>query len=100
MLQHELNLTADQTSQVKALLETERTKMEALRSSSALSNEDRRSQMMAIRSDGDAKIRALLTPDQVTKYDAMQARMRERMQERRDGGGPPPPPPPAPGSPQ
>ena len=99
MLQRELNLTADQTAQVKALFETERTKMEALRSNSSLSGDDRRSQMMAIHQDEETKLRALLTPDQVTKYDAMQARMRARMQERENGGGPPPPPPP-PGSPQ
>lgn len=93
MLQHELNLSADQTAQVKALFETERSKMEALRSNSTLSNEDRRSQMMTIHQDEETKLRALLTPDQVTKYDAMQAHMRARMQQREDGGGPPPPPP-------
>ena len=48
MLQQALNLTPDQTTQVKALLETERTKMEALRSNTALTQDDRRSQMMAI----------------------------------------------------
>lgn len=95
MLQHRLNLSADQTAQVKALLETERTKMEALRSNTAAAGEDRRSQMMAIHQDTETKLRALLTPDQVTRYDAMQAEMREH---REDRGGPPPPPPP--GSPQ
>jgi periplasmic protein CpxP/Spy len=65
---------------------------------------DRRSQMMALRQDREAKVRAVLTPDQQTKYDAMQAEMRDRGGDRggRGPGGPggdgnaPPPPPPAP----
>ncbi len=101
MLQQELSLTPDQTTQVKALLESERTKMEGLRANTTLSADDRRSQMMSIRQDENTKLRALLTPDQATKYDAMQARMRERMQHDGNGGPPPPPPPPpSPGNPQ
>lgn len=93
MLQQQLNLTPDQTTQVRAIFASERTKMEALRSNNALSPDDRRTQMMAIHQDSDSKMRGILTPDQVTKYDAMQARMREH---RRDGDAPPPPPPPPP----
>ena len=91
MLQRELNLTPDQFTQVKALMQSERTQMEALRSNSSPSREDMRSQGMSIHQANEAKLRALLTPDQVTKYDAMQARMREHMQERQDGQAPPPP---------
>lgn len=91
MLQQHLNLTPDQTTQVKALLETERGKMEALRSGGASAGGDRRTQMMAIHQDTTTKMHAILTPEQATKYDAMEARMREHRQ------GPPPnvPPPPA-----
>jgi Spy/CpxP family protein refolding chaperone len=98
-MKHELNLTDDQTAQVKAIFEDSRTKMEALRGNSSLSQQDRRAQMMAIHQAEDDKIEALLTADQKTKYEAMQARMRDRMQERREGGdagGPPQPPPPPP----
>ncbi len=91
MMQKQLNLTPDQTTQIKALMEDERSKMEALRTNTSLAQQDRRSQMMAIRQDGETKTRALLTPDQEKKYDEMQAKMRERMQDRRQGGGPPPP---------
>ena len=95
MLQQALNLTPDQTTQVKALLETERTKMEALRSNTALTQDDRRSQMMAIHGDTTTKMHALLSTEQATKYDSLEARMRQR---RQDGGNPPPPPPPGPGN--
>jgi Spy/CpxP family protein refolding chaperone len=51
--------------------------------------------MMEIHKASQEKIRALLTEDQKTKYDALQAEMRERMENRRGGGGPPPPAPPS-----
>ena len=94
MLQRALNLTPDQTTQVRSLFETERTKMEALHSNTALSQEDRHTQMGAIHQDTQTKMHALLTPDQATKYDTLEARMRER----RDRGGEVGPPPPPPGT--
>jgi Spy/CpxP family protein refolding chaperone len=95
-MKHELNLTDDQTAQVKSILEDGRTKMEAIHSNSSLSRDDRRAQMMSIHKAQDDRIEALLTPDQKTKFEAMQERMRERM--RGGQGGPPagdttPPPP-------
>ena len=99
MLQRRLNLTADQTAQVKSVWEGERAKAESLRTNTALAPQDRRSQMMAVHQDSEAKIHAILTPDQATKYDEMEARMREHRRGRPEG--PPPadgsaPPPPAP----
>jgi protein CpxP len=99
MMQKRLGLSDDQTAQVKGVFETERGKMEALRSNSSLSRPEMRSQMMAIHQDEEVKLHTILTPDQAKKYDEMQARQREHMQERREGGqgdgAPPPPPPPA-----
>jgi protein CpxP len=96
MLQHQLGLTDEVTSQVKAIFADGTLKMETLRGGST-APEDRRTQMMAIHTAEVAKVNALLTPDQQTKYADMEARMRER----RGGGGPPPdgggaPPPPPP----
>lgn len=89
MMQRALNLTPDQTTQVKAIYDAERTKMEALRSNTSLAPEDRHSQMMTIRQDTSTKVRAVLTADQATKYDQIQSRMREHG----PGAGAPPPPP-------
>jgi Spy/CpxP family protein refolding chaperone len=102
MLKQNLNLTDDQTSQVKTIFEDSRTKMEALRSNSSLSQDDRRSQMMSFRKAENDKIDALLTPDQKTKYAALQQQMRDRMRGGGPGGGPggPPPSPPPPPAPQ
>jgi periplasmic protein CpxP/Spy len=106
MLKQNLSLTDDQTSQVKTIFEDSRTKMEALRSNSSLSQDDRRSQMMSLRKAENDKIDAILTPDQKTKYAAYQQQMRDRMRGGAPGGPPngeaphppPPPPPPAPQS--
>jgi ribosome recycling factor len=72
MIKERLSLSDDQTSQVKTILEDSRTKMEALRSNSSLSQDDRRSQMMSMRKAENDKIEGLLTPDQKTKYQAME----------------------------
>jgi Spy/CpxP family protein refolding chaperone len=106
MLQHRLNLTPDQTTQIKTIFADGRTKMEALRSNSTLAPEDRRTQGEALRKDETAKVEALLNPDQKAKFEEMEAKQRERMRDHRGPGGPggpggdstppPPPPPPAP----
>jgi Spy/CpxP family protein refolding chaperone len=100
MLKQNLNLSDDQASQVKAIFEDSRTKMEGLRSNSSLSQDDRRSQMMTIRKAENDKVEALLTPDQKTKYAALQEQMRGRMRNGSPNGGTPQTPqtPPAPQS--
>ncbi len=98
MLQKRLNLSGDQTAQIKSIFEDGRSKMEALRSNTALAPQDRRTQGEALRQEEEAKLEGVLTPDQKTKYEAMRAKERERMEEHRGGqggpGGPPPPSPP------
>jgi hypothetical protein len=47
---------------------------------------------MDIHKASQDKIRGILTDEQKTKYDAMQAEMKAKMQERRQGGGDAPPP--------
>ena len=70
--------------------------MMALREDTSIAGSDKRAKMMDIHKAAQEKIRALLTDDQKTKYDALQAEMRERMENRRGGPGAPPPPPPPP----
>ncbi len=90
MLQRALSLTPDQTTQVKAILGAERSKMEALRSNTSLAGEDRHNQMMAVHQDTTTRMHTVLTADQATKYDSLEARMREHRPG--NGEGPPPPP--------
>lgn len=85
MLTEKLNLTADQQTQVKAIDEDNMKQMMAVRNDTSLSQDDRRSKMMDIRKTSQDKIRGILTDDQKTKYEALQAEMRQKMQERRQG---------------
>lgn len=101
MMERELNLTPDQTAKMKAIMDESHAQMMAGRDSSA-SHQDRRAKMMAMRQSDDAKIKALLTDEQKTKFEAMQAQINAH---HTNGGGrngsgrmqaPPPPPPPPP----
>ena len=101
-LTKKLNLTPDQVTQVKAIEDDSRKQMMTLREDTSIAGADKRAKMMDIHKAAQDKVRALLTDDQKTKYDALQAEMRERMENRGGGPGgpPPPPPPPAPTAPQ
>jgi Spy/CpxP family protein refolding chaperone len=92
MMTTQLNLTDAQQAQVKQILADSSAKMMALRSDDSTPMDQKRPKMMAIMQDRTAAVRAVLTPDQQTKYDAMVEQMRQRMGG--GGGGTPPPPPP------
>ena len=96
MMQQRLNLNDSQAAQIRQIFTESRAQMEALRSNTSLTPEDRRAQMMTLHQGEQSRVRAVLTPDQQTKYDAMQARMRERHGDEGGQGAPVPPPPPAP----
>jgi Spy/CpxP family protein refolding chaperone len=106
MLTHRLNLTAEQQTGVKALLEQQATQMMALRtktpseSATPPTPEARaaeRKQMDAIRDETDTKITALLNDDQKKTFSDMVAQRKAAMARREAGGDAPPPPPPPPG---
>lgn len=92
MMTTQLSLTPDQVTAIKQINADSDAKMQA-----AFSNQsggDVRSQMMALRADRNAKIRALLTPDQQTKFDAMPQGPRGVGGPGGGGNGGAPPPPP------
>jgi periplasmic protein CpxP/Spy len=81
-----LTLTPDQVSQVRPILTTEATQMMALRQNTETAGPDKRDQMMQIRNTTQTKIRALLTSDQQTRYDALLAQQQQRRGRRGFGG--------------
>lgn len=89
MMTQKLNLTADQQTQVKAIQGDTRKQMMAVRDDASLSQADKQSKMMDIRKASQDKIRALLTDEQKTKFDEMQAQMRNRMKNRQQRETPP-----------
>ena len=84
-----LSLTPDQVSQVRAIDADSMSKMAALRQDTSTPREQKRDKMMQIRSESQAKVRTVLTDEQKPKYDAMLAKEKERMEQRRQGGGTP-----------
>jgi periplasmic protein CpxP/Spy len=95
-LTKKLSLTPDQVTQVKAIDDDTWKQMKALREDTSTAGPDKRSKMMDIHKASQDKIRALLTADQQTKFDALQAEMKEHRGRRGGSGEAPPPPPPAP----
>jgi Spy/CpxP family protein refolding chaperone len=95
-LTKKLNLTPDQVTQVKAIDADAMSQMKALREDTSIAGQDKRAKMMDIHKASQDKIRALLTDDQKTKFDALQTQMRERRGNHGGGDGPPPAPPTAP----
>jgi Spy/CpxP family protein refolding chaperone len=94
-LTKKLNLTPDQVTQVKAIDEDAMKQSKAVREDTSVAGPDKRAKMMDIHKASQDKIRALLTDDQKTKFDALQTQMQERRGNRGGGDGPPPPPPPS-----
>ncbi|MGB0030959.1 MAG: hypothetical protein WBP77_07205 [Candidatus Sulfotelmatobacter sp.] len=84
-LTKQLNLTSDQQAKVLSVLQSERSQMESLHQDTSLSQQDRRTKMMDIRKTTDSQIRALLDANQQKKWDEMQAKREQWMQNRHSG---------------
>ncbi len=87
-LTKQLDLSSDQQSQIKPILESRQQQMQALWQDQSLSQTDRRQKMTDIQSDSTNKIEAVLNDTQKQKYEQMQAQMKQRMMQRH-GGAPP-----------
>jgi protein CpxP len=83
-----LKLTSDQQTKAQSALEAEHSQMESLHQDTSLSQQDRHAKMMEIHKATDEQIRGLLDSTQQKKWDEMQAKREQRMENRH--GGPPP----------
>jgi len=93
-----LNLSDDQVTQIRPIVTEQMSQMTAMRSDTSIAPRDKMAKMMSLRADTATKIKALLTPEQRTQYDAMQQQQMDRMRQQRGGpgggngnGGAPPP---------
>jgi protein CpxP len=93
-LTKKLSLTPDQVTQVKAIDADSWSQMKALHEDTSIAGPDKRAKMMDIHKASQGKIRALLNAEQQTKFDALEAEMREHRGNHGGGQGAPPPPPP------
>jgi protein CpxP len=80
-LTKKLDLSEEQQTKVKAVLEDQHKQMEQLRNDSSSSQPDKRSKMRELRENSDTQIKAILNEDQQKKFDKMQQRQHERMQQ-------------------
>jgi protein CpxP len=84
-LTKKLNLTSDQQTQIKPLLENQQQQIMQVHQDQSLSRQDRMTKVQSIHEDTKGKIEAVLNDDQKQKYEAMEQKMQERHQ-RRQGG--------------
>ena len=70
-LKTDLSLTDDQAKKVQDIMMEQREKMKGMKDDTALTKEQKMEKMKAGRAEVDAKISALLTPEQKAKWDAM-----------------------------
>jgi protein CpxP len=78
-LSTKLNLTSDQQTKVKAILEENHQKMQATMKDESLSKEDKHAKMKEMHDSVHAKVREVLTDEQKPKFDAMVKDMENNM---------------------
>lgn len=76
----QLNLTADQQSQMKQMMQDEHAQMQALRSNTSLTPEQKKEQIKQLRESNHQKLMALLTPDQQAQFKQLRQQRRSRSQ--------------------
>ena len=74
-----LNLTADQQTKVKAILEENHQQMQALMDDKSLSMDDKHAKMKSMHDSVHSKVRDILTDEQKPKFDAMVKDMESHM---------------------
>ena len=73
-----LNLTSDQQTQIKPLLENQQQQIQQVHQDTSLSRQDRMSKVQSIHEDTKGKIEAVLNDEQKQTFEAMHQRMQER----------------------
>lgn len=84
-----LNLSSDQQTQIKPILENQQQQMMQIHQDTSLSRDDRMAKAKSLHEDTTSKIEAVLNDQQKQKYEAMQQKMQERMQQKMQGGAAP-----------
>ena len=93
-LKQALNLTQEQSDQISAIIKGNAPQRQAILRDDSLSRNDQRAKMQELRKGTEVRIRALLTPEQQKKFDAMPRGGPGGRQRHGPGPGNPPPPPP------
>ncbi|HEY2675404.1 MAG TPA: hypothetical protein VGI65_00445 [Steroidobacteraceae bacterium] len=81
MLASKLSLSDDQKNAITPIIADRQQKLKALMADASAPRRQRGQQARQIMSDSNAKINAILTPDQQTKYAQIEQQMREQMKQ-------------------
>ena len=81
-----LNLTADQQTKIKSILDEQHQQMRATMNDQSLSKEDKHAKMKSMHDAIHAKVREVLTDDQKPKFDAMVKDMENNMHSKNGQG--------------
>ena len=82
-LTRQLGLTPDQAAKVERILQAQRQEAQALRQQNGGDRRALAQSLKAGRAKYDEQLRAVLSPDQYTKYNQLRDERREQMRERR-----------------
>ena len=85
MLQHKLNLTADQATQVKAVLFARAIQMDSLKNNQTGDRKANHFAKHSIMQATDQKLSSILSADQLKSYDAWKATRKEKMHGKKSG---------------
>lgn len=86
-LQTQLKLNDDQTAKITAIYKAQATKRDSIRTASNGDRDAMMKAMMPLMMSTNTQIKAILTPDQNTAYDAMIKERMDRMRQAGGGGG-------------
>ena len=78
-----LNLTSDQQSQIKPILQSRQDQLMQFHQDTSLSRENRMAKMKSLDADSNTKLEGILTSEQKPKYEQMVAHRKERMEQMR-----------------
>jgi Spy/CpxP family protein refolding chaperone len=84
MMTAKLNLTPDQAAKITPIVADRQQQMQAIRADTSSRPMQKMKKAKAVGEAADAKINAILTPDQQKQYAAMEEQMKEQMKERRE----------------
>jgi protein CpxP len=87
-MQSSLDLTQEQSEKLKVIIDAQAPAAQAIRDDQSLSRDQRREKARALWQESDPQIKAILTPEQWTKWE--DERSRRRGGGDRQGGGNPP----------
>jgi protein CpxP len=86
----ELNLTDDQKPKFQEIMKGALDKRKALREDTSLTSEEKKAKAKEIQEDTSTQMKALLTPEQFTKWQELSKHMRGNRPPGGGAGGPPP----------